>query len=159
MAFSQPNLLWIFCDQLRYQALSCNGDPNIQTPNIDRLAAEGFAVPTPTATTQFVFLFGPVWLPANIQPAVMYLTMEISSIRNIALLLILSVLPDTEPPMLANGIWLGSAGSIWCRRPVGPEKITGCTQIIEVGLKIGLASICPITSIAPFIVMENRLSP
>ena len=41
MAFSQPNLLWIFCDQLRYQALSCNGDPNIQTPNIDRLAAEG----------------------------------------------------------------------------------------------------------------------
>ena len=29
MAFSQPNLLWIFCDQLRYQALSCNGDPNI----------------------------------------------------------------------------------------------------------------------------------
>ena len=41
MAFFQPNLLWIFCDQLRYHALSCNGDPNIQTPNIDRLASEG----------------------------------------------------------------------------------------------------------------------
>ena len=41
MSFSHPNLLWIFCDQLRYHALSCNGDLNIQTPNIDRLASEG----------------------------------------------------------------------------------------------------------------------
>ena len=69
MIFSQPNLLWIFCDQLRYQALSCNGDPNIQTPNIDRLAAEGFAVPTLTATPQSVFPFGPVWLPDSFRAA------------------------------------------------------------------------------------------
>ncbi|SVC54703.1 uncharacterized protein METZ01_LOCUS307557, partial [marine metagenome] len=26
MSFFHPNLLWIFCDQLRYHALSCNGD-------------------------------------------------------------------------------------------------------------------------------------
>jgi len=37
----RPNLLWLFCDQLRYHALSCSGDPNVETPNIDRLAAEG----------------------------------------------------------------------------------------------------------------------
>ncbi len=38
-----PNVLWIFCDQLRYHSLSCSGDPNIDTPNIDRLAREGAA--------------------------------------------------------------------------------------------------------------------
>lgn len=40
---TRPNLLWIFCDQLRAQALDCNGDPNLKglTPNIDRLASQG----------------------------------------------------------------------------------------------------------------------
>ena len=37
----RPNLLWLFCDQLRYHALACNGDRNIRTPNLDRLAGEG----------------------------------------------------------------------------------------------------------------------
>jgi len=37
----RPNVLWLFADQLRYHALSCSGDPNVRTPNIDRLAAEG----------------------------------------------------------------------------------------------------------------------
>tara|TARA_R100000027_G_scaffold43940_1_gene33047 strand:- start:15340 stop:16713 length:1374 start_codon:yes stop_codon:yes gene_type:complete len=37
----QPNLIWIFGDQHRAQALSCHGDPNVHTPNIDRLAHEG----------------------------------------------------------------------------------------------------------------------
>lgn len=35
-----PNVLWIFADQLRYHALS-NGNSNITTPHIDRLANEG----------------------------------------------------------------------------------------------------------------------
>lgn len=35
------NAIWIFGDQHRAQALSCNGDPNLSTPNIDRLAIEG----------------------------------------------------------------------------------------------------------------------
>jgi arylsulfatase A-like enzyme len=39
----RPNVLLIFADQLRHQALACNGDPNAVTPNIDRLAAEGVA--------------------------------------------------------------------------------------------------------------------
>ena len=37
----RPNLLWLFCDQLRYHALACNGDRNVPTPNLDRLAAGG----------------------------------------------------------------------------------------------------------------------
>lgn len=37
----QPNVLWILCDQLRAQAFSYRGDPNIHTPNIDNLAREG----------------------------------------------------------------------------------------------------------------------
>ncbi len=37
----KPNILWIFTDQHRASAMSCAGDPNVQTPHIDRLAAEG----------------------------------------------------------------------------------------------------------------------
>lgn len=36
-----PNVIWIMPDQLRAQALGCNGDPNVHTPNIDALAARG----------------------------------------------------------------------------------------------------------------------
>ena len=37
----QPNLLILFPDQWRRQAFSCYGDPNVKTPNIDRLARQG----------------------------------------------------------------------------------------------------------------------
>jgi nitrite transporter NirC len=35
------NVLWIMCDQLRFDYLSCYGHPHLQTPNIDALAARG----------------------------------------------------------------------------------------------------------------------
>jgi arylsulfatase A-like enzyme len=35
------NVIWIFGDQHRQQMLGCNGDPNVFTPNIDRLSSEG----------------------------------------------------------------------------------------------------------------------
>lgn len=38
---TQPNVIWIFGDQHRAQALGHMGDPNVHTPHIDRLAAEG----------------------------------------------------------------------------------------------------------------------
>ncbi len=38
---AQPNILILLVDQLRRSALSCYGDPNVQTPNIDKLAANG----------------------------------------------------------------------------------------------------------------------
>ena len=37
---SHPNLIFIFADQLRYQALGFAGDLNVQTPHLDRLAGE-----------------------------------------------------------------------------------------------------------------------
>ncbi|MCY3780410.1 MAG: sulfatase-like hydrolase/transferase [Chloroflexi bacterium] len=37
----QPNIIMILCDELRTDALGCYGNPIVQTPNIDRLAAEG----------------------------------------------------------------------------------------------------------------------
>ena len=36
-----PNILLIIPDQLRAQALGCMGNPDVQTPHLDRLAAEG----------------------------------------------------------------------------------------------------------------------
>jgi arylsulfatase A-like enzyme len=56
MRGAAPNVLWIMADQLRHQALACNGDANAQTPNIDRLASEG--VVCETAVSQY-----PVCMP------------------------------------------------------------------------------------------------
>ena len=37
----RPNLLFILPDQMRHDFLGCYGARHIDTPNIDRLAAEG----------------------------------------------------------------------------------------------------------------------
>ena len=37
-----PNVLLILCDQMRGDALSSIGSPNARTPNLDRLASQGF---------------------------------------------------------------------------------------------------------------------
>ena len=37
----RPNVVWIFGDQHRAQALGCMGDANVHTPYIDALAADG----------------------------------------------------------------------------------------------------------------------
>ncbi len=37
----RPNILLFVCDDLRYDGLACMGDSIVQTPNLDRLAAEG----------------------------------------------------------------------------------------------------------------------
>lgn len=37
----RPNFLFICCDQLQSYALGCNGNPDVKTPNIDRLASDG----------------------------------------------------------------------------------------------------------------------
>ncbi len=42
----RPNIIWIFGDQHRGQAMSCMGDPNVLTPNLDRMAVEGLHVTT-----------------------------------------------------------------------------------------------------------------
>ena len=47
----RPNVIWIFGDQHRAQTLGCMGDPNVSTPNIDRLAAEGVVFTAAVAGT------------------------------------------------------------------------------------------------------------
>lgn len=37
----RPNVIWIFGDQHRAQALGCNGDANVSTPNLDNMSALG----------------------------------------------------------------------------------------------------------------------
>ncbi len=41
---AKPNLIYVFADQLRYDALSCNGCEYISTPNIDALAQQSLCV-------------------------------------------------------------------------------------------------------------------
>jgi arylsulfatase A-like enzyme len=51
MADIKPNILWIFSDQHRAHALSCYGDENVETPNLDRLAKEGIRFENAYANT------------------------------------------------------------------------------------------------------------
>jgi len=43
MKGSRPNILWICTDQQRYDTIGALGNPYVDTPNIDRLVAEGTA--------------------------------------------------------------------------------------------------------------------
>jgi Sulfatase len=40
-ASRRPSILLIIPDQMRGQALGCMGNPDVRTPNLDRLAAQG----------------------------------------------------------------------------------------------------------------------
>ena len=37
----RPNVIWVFGDQHRAQAMGYRGDPNVRTPNVDALASRG----------------------------------------------------------------------------------------------------------------------
>jgi len=41
MTNSRPNIIYLFSDQHRHDAMGCAGNPVIQTPNLDKMASEG----------------------------------------------------------------------------------------------------------------------
>ncbi len=47
----QPNVLFVLCDDLRWNALGCTGHPYLKTPHIDRLASEGVQFANTFCTT------------------------------------------------------------------------------------------------------------
>lgn len=53
------NVLVILCDQMRRQAMSCAGDPNVSTPNLDELAENGVRFTNANSTT-------PICVPARL---------------------------------------------------------------------------------------------
>ena len=55
----QPNLLLLYVDQMRFDALGCQGNPDVLTPNLDALAARG---------TRFTrhFVQNPVCMPSRV---------------------------------------------------------------------------------------------
>ncbi len=54
----QPNLIFILCDQLRFDCLGYAGHPLVKTPNIDRLASSG-------VTFETAYCASPVCSPAR----------------------------------------------------------------------------------------------
>jgi arylsulfatase A-like enzyme len=43
MTKKRPNVIWFIADQMRAQAMAHRGDPNVRTPNLDNMAAEGIS--------------------------------------------------------------------------------------------------------------------
>lgn len=50
-AAKQPNIIFFFADDQRYDTLSCAGHPIVRTPTIDRLAAQGVRFSNAFVTT------------------------------------------------------------------------------------------------------------
>ncbi len=48
---ARPNILFVLCDDLRWDALGCAGHPHVKTPHIDRLAREGVLFENAFCTT------------------------------------------------------------------------------------------------------------
>ncbi|MFC6723394.1 sulfatase [Halobium palmae] len=55
---SRGNVLFVLCDQMRRQAMSCAGDPNVSTPNLDALADDGVRFTNASSTA-------PICVPAR----------------------------------------------------------------------------------------------
>ena len=58
LIMNQPNILILHLDELRQDCLGCYGNPDIQTPNIDALAADG-------VTYQNHYTVYPVFTPSR----------------------------------------------------------------------------------------------
>ena len=50
--FTKPNILFILADDMGWTALSCYGNTNVATPNLDRLAAQGMRFTSAYADSQ-----------------------------------------------------------------------------------------------------------
>ncbi len=48
---NRPNILFVFPDQMRAQAMGCMGNPDVITPNLDKLAEEGVLMENTYANT------------------------------------------------------------------------------------------------------------
>jgi len=57
-AMKRPNILLLYTDQQRWDALACAGNPHILTPHLDRLAAEGMMLAN-------AFCNNPVCMPSR----------------------------------------------------------------------------------------------
>ena len=62
---NRPNLLLVFLDDQRYDAMSCAGHPFAQTPNMDRLAREGAIARMRSSPSHSAARAAPVISPAN----------------------------------------------------------------------------------------------
>ena len=47
----RPNIIFLFTDDQRADAMGCSGNPIIQTPNMDKMAAQGVRFPNAFITT------------------------------------------------------------------------------------------------------------
>jgi arylsulfatase len=54
----RPNVLLIMADQFRFDAIAAHGNPQIRTPNLDRLVAQG-------VTFHRAYVESPVCVPAR----------------------------------------------------------------------------------------------
>ena len=75
-ADERPNILFIFSDDQRYDALGCAGHPIVQTPTLDRLAARGVRfsnafVTTPVCWVSRAVVLTGMWARSHATPEAM----------------------------------------------------------------------------------------
>jgi arylsulfatase A-like enzyme len=116
----RPNLLYIFADQMRACDMACAGNPDVSTPNLDRLAAEGVRFNNATSCI-------PVCTPARaclltgrfpLSTGMFLNDLQLSTReRSIA-----HVLADEDYETAYVGKWHLDGGNRWAFTPPGPRR-------------------------------------
>ena len=100
-----PNMIWIFADQLRAQALGCNRDKNVHTPNIDMLSQTGIFVEGAVLGMPLCCPFRGSLL-TSLYPQKRFQDMRCVLLLNCLLFLMYTTKMDMIRHILGNGIWM-----------------------------------------------------
>lgn len=111
-AHSQPNILILYADDWRHDVLGVAGHPVVQTPNLDRLAAEGIRFTNSYVTTSI----------CGVSRASLFTGQWMSRHGNRSFHMWDTPWSETFPGMLrANGYFVGHVGK-WHNRPFPKEQ-------------------------------------
>jgi arylsulfatase A-like enzyme len=112
---AQPNILHILADDMGWNALSCYGNKDLQTPNLDRLAAQGMR-------------FTQAYADAQCSPTrAAFLSGQYGARTGV-----LKVLNEKEPSF-------APMRSAEAKDALGPEKATLATTLRKAGYKTGIS--------------------
>jgi len=151
------NVLFIMCDQLRADHLSCAGHPNLETPAVDSLAARGVLFPRAYVqsgvcgpsrmsyyTGRYVFSHGATWnrVPLSVREKTIGDYLRPAGLR-VALAGKTHVLPDIDGLRLISALCTASPVVAIVRTPDAGRIVAAAAALICSADSARRACACP----------------